>query len=96
MAPIDAPSTRAGEKTHPKKPKLRHITVTNNLRISIRTRNFKESELFKIFSIVSPPSPKISGTNPPRIPQIREAIKILIKSLFDTFHCAFVKIIGFS
>ena len=88
---MDAPSRSAGEKTPPKNPKLRQITVTNNLRIKIRIRNDKENESFKIFSIVSPPSPKISGMKPPRIPQIEAAIKILKSSFFDTLVLYFCR-----
>ena len=42
IPPTDAPRTKAGENTPPKKPMLRHTTVTINLRIKTRIIKFIE------------------------------------------------------
>ena len=41
--------------------------------------------------IVSPPSPNISGINPPNKPQISTAIRILLISLEEIFEIFFCK-----
>ena len=68
MPPNDAPRTKAGENTPPKKPMLRQTTVTNNLSDKIRIKKSNEYWLLRIPLIVSPPSPSISGINPPSTP----------------------------
>ena len=84
IPPIDAPKTSAGENTPPKKPKLKQITVTKSLRVSITIKNPSENELPNISTIVFPPNPRISGKNPPKKTQITTAIKILESSVFPT------------
>ena len=74
IAPTLAPKTNAGENTPPKKPMLKQITVTHNLKTKIINKNAKEYEFANIPSIVSPPNPKISGIIPPHKPQISAAI----------------------
>ena len=95
IPPTDAPRTKAGEKTPPKKPMLRHVTVTNNFSIKIRIIKFIEYFSFKTPLIVSPPSPSISGINPPSNPHISTAIRILtisLEEIFVTFFCKFNKL----
>ena len=77
IPPSAAPSTNAGEKTPPKKPMLRQIIVTNNLRKRIKIINDKVYDLSSKPRIVSPPNPKTSGTKPPTIPTINVAHNIL-------------------
>ena len=42
IPPTDAPRTKAGENTPPKKPMLRQTTVTNNLRNKINIKKLSE------------------------------------------------------
>ena len=42
IPPIDAPRTKAGENTPPKKPMLRQTTVTNNLSNKIKIKKIIE------------------------------------------------------
>ena len=68
IPPTDAPRTRAGENTPPKKPRLRHIIVTKSFRHKIENIKYGVYELSRNPTIVSPPSPRTSGTNPPTNP----------------------------
>ena len=80
MPPKAAPKTKAGEKTPPKKPMLRQITVTTSLRNSTQAIKENVKDLSMIPTIVSPPSPKTSGIKPPIKPTVTTAYIILTNS----------------
>ena len=96
IPPKDAPRTKAGENTPPKKPILRQTTVTNNLSNKIKIKKSTEYWLLRTPLIVSPPSPNISGINPPRTPHKITAYRIRIISFDDilaTFFCNLNKLV---
>ena len=91
MPPMAAPKTNAGEKTPPKKPILKQITVTKSININIIVIKPSVKFLSSKPTIVSPPRPKTSGTNPPAIPTKIVAQNILKSSEGSNFAENFCK-----
>ena len=69
-APLQAPISKAGDKTPPNIPKLRHKEVRRIFKININIKNKIKLLLVITSTTVSDPSPTTSGRKVANIPQI--------------------------